>query len=171
MKTRILTSVAALATLLVSSTALAWAVPIHKANVPSEPTPAGDPIPCSYTNDDGQTFNGVVTTTSNGTVLCTGLIAPTPDNPLEGQSIEALYEELGDDYWEAPFCAVEGTSKGVAAAVCYEPGDEPWNDGIQAAVQICGDGWCVDALSYVDCNDYWASEPHMVGSVECNDLI
>ena len=167
---RSLTAAAALFTLLASSTAMAWAVPIHKCSVPSTPTPAGQDIPCDYTNADGQTFSGVVTVTSNGTVLCTGLVAPTGNDPLEAQSIEALFEKVGSDYWDAPYCAVEASAKGEEA-VCYEPGYEPWNDDIQAAVQVCGDGWCLELMSYVDCNDYWASEPHMVGSVECNDVI
>ena len=77
-----------------STDALAWAVPIHLCSFPDTPTPVGDPIPCSFTNEDGQTFNGVVTSSPAG-VFCTGLVAPTPDDPTEAADVAALYSELG----------------------------------------------------------------------------
>ena len=170
MNTRIPAALVAFATLLASSSAFAWSAPIHKCWFPRGPQPVDQPIPCSYTNEDGQTFNGVVTTTSNGTVLCTGLIAPNPTDPLEAQSLDALYEEFGLSFDDAPYCTIEGSEEGEAA-VCYDPGYEPWNDDIQAAVQVCGEGWCLELTAYTDCSDYWASEPHMQGSVDCYDIV
>ncbi|HLT38486.1 MAG TPA: hypothetical protein VK034_19500 [Enhygromyxa sp.] len=167
MKTRTLTVVAALSTMLVSSTAFAWAVPIHKCTFPKDPTPVGQPIPCSFTNEDGITFNGVVTVTGNGEVLCTGLAAPTPRDPTEAASIEKLYSSLGDDYGDAPWCALDGTPEGPIAECFDEPpgGDDPW-----AAVKICGDGWCLELNAYVDCNDYYDQEKRVEG-VSCYDIV
>src|SRR5262245_42654893 len=93
--------IAALTTFLVSSTALAWSVPIHMCTFPRTPTPVGEPIPCTYTNQDGQSFNGVVTTTSNGEVMCTGLIAPTHDDEAEADDIDELYSSLGEEHDDA----------------------------------------------------------------------
>lgn len=149
----------------VSSTALAWSVPIHKCRFPDTPTPAGDPIPCSYTNQDGQTWNGVVTVTGNGEVLCTGLTAPTPEDPTEADSIEELYASFGDNYDEAPFCALAGSREGPEA-VCYDkaPVSNP-----EAAIQVCGDGWCLELAAYADCRDYNSTEIQLEG-VTCYDL-
>lgn len=155
--------IAALSTFLLSSTALAWSVPIHLCGFPSAPTPIGDPIPCDYTNEDGQTFNGVVTTTSNGDVLCTGLIAPTPSDSTAAESIEDLYSSFGEDYDEAPYCAVSSTSKDIVT----ECSDE-WPDP-QAAVKVCGEGWCLELTAYVDCADYNSTEVQLEG-VTCYDV-
>jgi hypothetical protein len=166
MKTRILPLVASLSAMLISSTAFAWSMPIHKCWFPRTPTPVGEPIPCSYTNQDGQTFNGVVTTTSNGEVLCTGLIAPNPSDPTEAASIDELYSSIGEDYGSAPFCALEGTDEGPIAE-CW---DEPPKGNPEAVVKVCGDGWCLELTAYVDCNDYYTTEAHLEG-VTCYDLI
>lgn len=165
MNTRIAQATVALATFLVSSTAFAWAVPIHKCWFPSTPTPVGTPIPCSYTNQDGATFNGVVTTSSNGEVLCTGLLAPTPNDTTEAASFEELYSSLGDNYDEAPYCAVQGTSKG-SIAECPIDGE---GGGSSAYVKVCGDGWCLELSAYVDCADYNSTEIPLEG-VTCYDL-
>lgn len=166
MTARVLVPALALAlSTLFASTATAWSVPIHRCSFPDTPTPVGEPIPCSFTNQDGQTFNGVVTTTSNGEVMCTGLLAPTPEDPPEAQSIESLYEELGDDYWSAPYCSMDATPEGRFAA-CF---DEP-PKGPQAAVKICGSGWCLELNAYVDCNDYYAKEKRVAG-VDCYDVV
>ena len=165
---RIVTTAAALLiSILFASTALAWSVPIHKCTFPKTPTPAGEPIPCSFTNEDGQTFNGVVTQTGNGEVLCTGLIAPTPQDPTEAQSIEELYSSLGDDYWNAPYCAMDATPEGPFAA-CFD--EVPYGGEPQAAVKICGNGWCLELNAYVDCNDYYAKEKKVDG-VGCYDIV
>jgi hypothetical protein len=160
MSTRI---IAALTTFLFSSTALAWSVPIHLCTTPSTPTPVGNPIPCSYVNEEGTTYNGVVTTTGNGDVLCTGLIAPTPDDTTEADSIEELYASLGENYDEAPYCAVNSTPKDVI----LECSDE-WPDP-QAAVKVCGDGWCLELTAYDDCADYNSTEIQLEG-VTCYDV-
>lgn len=166
MTNHILRVTVALATLFVSSTAFAWSVPIHKCSFPSTPTPVGNPIPCSYTNQDGQTFNGVVTTSSNGEVLCTGLLAPTPDDTTEAASFEELYSSLGDDYGNAPYCAVKGTTKGSIAECPIDGGGDatPW-----ANIKVCGDGWCLELTAYTDCADYNSTEIPLDG-VTCYDM-
>ena len=165
MNTRFFALAAALLTTLVSAPAMAWSVPIHECNVSSTPSPAGQDIPCSFTNDDGQTFNGVVSTTSNGTVLCTGLIVPNPDDNTEADSYEELYLELGLDFGEAPYCAIEHAPKGGDVNACYDEAPE-----VSAAVQICGEGWCLELTSYDDCNDYYSTEADLEG-VSCNDIV
>lgn len=164
MSTRI---IVALTTFLFSTTALAWSVPIHLCTFPGTPTPIGDPMDCSYTNEDGQTFNGVVTSSSNGDVLCTGLVAPTPSDQTEAASIEELYSSMGDDYYAAPYCALDITSKGAVA----ECSDE-WPDDSepQAAVKVCGESWCLELNAYDDCNDYNSTEIQFEG-VTCYDLV
>jgi hypothetical protein len=159
--------IAALTTFLISSTALAWSVPIHKCTFPRTPTPVGQPIPCSYTNPDGQTFNGVVTTTSNGEVMCTGLLAPTQDDEAEAADIDKLYTSLGENYDEAPYCGIDATPEGKVAECSDEwPGDsDP-----QAAIKICGDGWCLELTAYADCADFASTEIQFEG-VTCYDLI
>jgi hypothetical protein len=159
--------IAALTTFLISSTALAWSVPIHKCTFPGTPTPVGDPIPCTYTNQDGQSFNGVVTTSSNGEVLCTGLLAPTPDDTADAASIEALYESLGDQYGDAPYCALDASPKGMVTE-CSDVWPEDSNP--QAAIKVCGDGWCLELTAYADCADYASTEIQFEG-VSCYDLI
>jgi hypothetical protein len=155
--------IAALATFLISSTALAWSVPIHRCTFPSTPTPVGDPIPCTFTNQDGQSFNGVVTTTSNGEVLCTGLIAPTPTDPSEADSIEDLYISIDENYDEAPYCAVSSNVK-ESVTECSDEWPDP-----QAAVKVCGDGWCLELTAYDDCADYNSTEIQFEG-VTCYDV-
>jgi hypothetical protein len=167
MTSRIITTAAALLiSTLFTSTALAWSVPLYKCWYPRTPV---DPtsIPCSYTNEDGQTFNGVVTQTPNGTLLCTGLNAPTPQDPTEAQSIEELYASFGDDYWSAPYCAMDATPEGPFAA-CFD--EAPHGGEPQAAVKVCGEGWCLELNAYVDCNDYYTTEVRLDG-VTCYDLV
>ncbi len=164
MNTRIFSALATFATLFVSSTALAWSVPIHLCSFPSEPAPG--PIPCSYTNEDGQTFNGVVTSTG-GNVLCTGMVAPTPDDATEAASIDELYESFGESRDEAPMCGVHPTPKG-ALLECPIDGDEGgWTP--TAMVKVCGPGWCHELASYVDCADYNSTEIQF-DDVTCYDL-
>jgi hypothetical protein len=155
--------IAALTTFLVSSTALAWSVPIHLCTVTSNPTPVGNPIPCEYENEWGNTYNGVVTTTSSGDVMCTGLVAPTPDDEAEAASIEELYSSLGENYDEAPYCAVDKTPKGNVTECSNE-----WPDP-QAAIKVCGDGWCLELTAYDDCADYASTEIQFEG-VTCYDV-
>jgi hypothetical protein len=156
MSTRILTLIATVTTFLASSTALAWAVPVHLATVPTEPTPAGQPIPCSYTNEDGQTFNGVVVVSqAPGTMnqtLCVGLVAPGADDPNEAASFDKLYESLGENPKDAPACFLEDEDEWVLLS-CYDEMPEP-----QAAIMVCGYGWCHELESYVDCADYYSTE-------------
>jgi hypothetical protein len=158
--------IAALTTFLISSTALAWSVPIHMCTFPGTPTPVGDPIPCTYTNQDGQSFNGVVTRTSNGEVLCTGLLAPTPDDPAQADSIEELYSSLGDEYGDAPYCALDASPKGIVAE-CSDKWPDDSNP--QAAIKVCGDGWCLELTAYTDCADYASTEIQFEG-VTCYDV-
>lgn len=166
MFTRAIAVLATLATLLVSSTASAWAVPVHLCTVPDEPTPVGDPIPCSYTNEDGQTFNGIVTRSGNGEVLCTGLVAPNPKDPTHAADIAKLYESLGEDRDAAPVCAIAGTKKGAVLECSLDDGEDkdPW-----AAVKVCGGDWCHELTSYIDCADYYSTEPVLEG-VTCYDV-
>lgn len=164
MSTRILTALVVLATTtLVSTNALAWAVPIHKCSYPDTPTPVGDPIPCSYTNEDGQTFYGVVTSSTAG-VFCTGMAAPTPSDPTVADDVAALYSEFGENPDEVPECRVQGSIKGAVLECPIE--GEPW-----AAVKICGDNrsWCLELTRYTDCADYYSSEPAVEG-ITCDDV-
>jgi len=71
--------------LLMSSNAFAWSVPIHLADFNPGPHTAGDPIPCSYTNDDGQTFNGTVTSGPEG-VMCSGFAEPPTDDTIAAEA-------------------------------------------------------------------------------------
>ena len=165
--TAILTVALCSVTTLVSLPAHAWSVPIHMCTFPKTPTPVGQPIPCTYTNQDGQSFNGVVTTSGNGEVLCTGLIAPTHDDTAEAANIDELYESLGENHDEAPFCALAGTPKGPVT----ECSDEwPGEGNPEAAVKVCGDGWCLELTAYVDCNDYNSTEVQLEG-VTCYDVV
>lgn len=84
--TRILTTAA----LFVSVSAHAWEVPVHESSFPTQPQQA--PIPCSYTNDDGQTWNGTVGTNSSNEVVCQGLVA-APTTLVEAQA-ERLREPM-----------------------------------------------------------------------------
>jgi hypothetical protein len=141
---------------------LAWAVPIHLASVTDEPTPAGQPVPCSYTNQDGQTFNGVVSVVGSD-VMCVGLVAPNPRDPLEAASFADLYEKLGENPKDAPACYLEDEHEWVSLS-CYDEMFEP-----QAAIKICGYGWCHELESYADCADYYSTEIAFE-DVTCYDL-
>ncbi|GEM_PF-5396578 len=122
----------ALTTFLFSTTALAWAVPIHRATVSSTPTPVGDPIPCTYTNADGQQFSGVVTT-GGGHVFCTGMVAPTDDDETNAASIDDLFYSLDEDPEDAPACSIDESEEGEVLECSMEmemeegpKGYSPW---------------------------------------------
>jgi hypothetical protein len=161
MSTRILI---ALTTLLVSTNAFAWNVPIHLCDFPSTPTPPGTPIPCSYTNEDGQTFNGVVTSSSSD-VFCSGLVAPTPDDPTEAADLEGLLMSLGEDPNDVPVCGLHSTMKGTLLE-CPIDGDDP---GPWGMVKVCDADGCAELDAYDDCAAYWAAVPPSDG-VTCDDL-
>jgi hypothetical protein len=162
MYTRILI---ALTTLLVSTHASAWNVPIHLCDFPSTPTPAGTPIPCSYTNEDDQTFNGVVTSSSGGGVLCSGMVAPTPQDPTEAADVKKLLMSLGEDPKDLPVCGIHSTTKG-ALLECPLGGEEPGQWGM---VKVCDNDGCAELDAYADCAAYWEAVPATDG-VTCDDL-
>lgn len=159
---------ALLTTFFVSTTALAWSVPIELCTFPSQPSPAGQDIPCTFTNDDGQSFHGVVTRSDN-TTYCTGLVAPTPTDPKKADDIEKLYSSLGEDVADAPVCGLKVDAKGQEL-MCKAPDEGEGGGGVDA-VQLCGPkrAWCIVLVSYRDCAHYFRSEGTGTG-VSCDDV-
>lgn len=153
-------------TFFVSSTALAWSVPIEMCTFPSNPSPAGQDIPCTFTNDDGQSFHGVVTRSDN-TTYCTGLVAPTPTDPKKADDVADLYTSLGEDLADAPVCGLKVDGK-VQELVCMPQGE---GEGGVEAVQLCGPkrAWCLVLVTYRDCAHYFRSEGTDNG-VSCDDV-
>ena len=41
---------------------------------------------------------------------------------------------------------------------------------LDAAVKLCGDGWCIELNAYIDCNDYYSIEGKKDG-VGCYDIV
>lgn len=85
----------ALATLFISSNAFAWSVPLHNASYDPGPHPAGQTIDCTYTNDDGQVFNGTITSDPNGGFSCSGFAVQDDDDTIAAEAALAERESPG----------------------------------------------------------------------------
>jgi hypothetical protein len=155
-------SIITLAALFVSSAAFAWDVPMYMCAVISTPTLGAG---CTYTNQDGQTFQGVITRQDNSN-YCTGRVVRAPEHSV----LESLDQIC--DFEECVPASKAGPPKNLdpkATLVERDP-TRPFDPDAPAHVKVCGDGWCHELSSYVDCNDYYSSEIDFPG-VTCYDLI
>jgi hypothetical protein len=90
----------AAAALMISSTAFAWSVPLSSAEYSAGPHPAGQDIDCTYTNDDGQVFNGTIQGPS-GSLVCAGDVVITREDTVAVAAPQELSGyDLCDALWE-----------------------------------------------------------------------
>lgn len=149
----------ALAALCVSSSALAWSVPLYTCSYDPGPHPAGTDIPCTYTNQDGQSFQGTVTQSGSGGLFCTGLVAPTPNDDTRAAVAADLYSELGDGIATSPTTSWARTKLGVVITEADPVG----------YVKVCTADGCQELAQYASCRDYYAVNGQSSG-VSCDDL-
>ena len=107
--------IASIAALLLSSTAFGWAVPVDQSTVSAGPHVAGEDIPCTFTNDDGQSFSGTVQVVDHH-VLCVGSMVLDDDI----DSIDAAYELTTPDGYELPSDGLDCYTVEAILAVCYD---------------------------------------------------
>jgi hypothetical protein len=144
-----------------SSSAFAWSVPLYRATYNPGPHTAGTDIPCTYTNEDGQSFNGTVTQSASGGLFCTGLVAPTPDDVRAASVAADLLVEFGDKVSTAPVVTWTRSAK-TGGIVITEA--EP-----EGCVRVCVNGDCQELTAYASCYDYTQANGSQDG-VTCDDL-
>ncbi|TNE91798.1 MAG: hypothetical protein EP330_04155 [Deltaproteobacteria bacterium] len=86
---------------LASTTAFAFTVPLSSSRASADPGPhpAGQPIPCTATDGWGNTYSGTVVTIE-GTMYCTGMVAPADDDAIDAAPYELtreVFAEWSDD--------------------------------------------------------------------------
>ena len=153
---RLFVSVVALC---VSSSALAWSVPLYRCAYNPGPHQAGTDIPCTYTNEDGQSFQGTVTQSGSGGLYCTGMVAPNPTDETRAAVAADLYTDLGDRIQSSPTTAWSRTKVGVVIVEADPVG----------YVKVCSANGCEELAQYASCRDYWTANGQSAG-VTCDDL-
>ena len=82
--------------LLAAGPAHAWQVPLYQTSYDPGPHQPGEPIPCTFTNDDGQSFTGTITSDGSGGLVCSGIAEPTQDAAIEASLSEQGLTVEGD---------------------------------------------------------------------------
>ena len=102
-------TVSLLALLVPAASTYAWQVPLYSTTYNPGPHKPGDPIECTYTNDDGQSFTGTITSDGSGGLVCAGVAEPDLDAVIAAEATRLDLQDSGD-------CAVVATGSAVLDA-------------------------------------------------------
>lgn len=85
-----------LLTLLAAGPAHAWQAPLHLTTYSPGPHTPEEPVNCTYTHDDGESFTGTITSDGSGGLVCDGIAEPTQDAAIEADLADQDLVAAGD---------------------------------------------------------------------------